>query len=96
MVDYAPAQIIDYRASDAAQERLRYLLDANRSGTLTPAERAELEEAGQLNHFIANFIGARNYAIDPTQNTLKKAKFSLPEAMSLLRSLDIELIDSES
>lgn len=47
-----PAQIIDFRASDAAQERLRYLLDANRSGTLTPAERAELEEASQLNHFI--------------------------------------------
>lgn len=47
-----PQQIIDFHASEAAQERLRYLLEANRQGILSPEERAELEEASQLNHFI--------------------------------------------
>jgi hypothetical protein len=35
-----PERIIDFHASDAAQARLRYLLDANREGTLSPEERA--------------------------------------------------------
>ena len=47
-----PQQIIAFHASDAAQQRLRYLLDANREGTLSDAERGELEEASQINHFV--------------------------------------------
>jgi hypothetical protein len=47
-----PQQIIDFHASESAQLRLRYLLDTNREGTLTDAERAELEEASQMNHFV--------------------------------------------
>jgi fluoroquinolone resistance protein len=41
----------------------------------------------------ADLSRARNYRIDAQQNTLKGAKFSLPEAMSLLYSLDITLDD---
>jgi len=41
----------------------------------------------------ADFTGATNYFIKPYLNTLKKAKFSLPEAMSLLFNLDIEITD---
>ena len=41
----------------------------------------------------ANFEGAIHYTIDVTSNTLKKTKFSLPEAMSLLYSLDIILVE---
>ena len=37
--------------------------------------------------------GARDYQIDPTQNTLKKTRFSMPEVMSLLYCLDIEIAD---
>lgn len=44
----------------------------------------------------ANFIGATNYDIAPNLNTLKKTKFSLPEAMSLLYNLDIQLVDDPS
>jgi len=47
-----PQHIIDFHASDAAQARLRYLLDANREGALSPEERAELDEASQMNHFV--------------------------------------------
>ncbi|MFH1689781.1 MAG: pentapeptide repeat-containing protein [Candidatus Eisenbacteria bacterium] len=39
----------------------------------------------------ASFDGAYNYSIDPRINTLKGAKFALPEAMSLLAGLEIEL-----
>lgn len=41
----------------------------------------------------ADFTGARNYAINAQQTTLHKTKFSLPEAVSLLRSLDIILAE---
>ena len=41
----------------------------------------------------ANFAGALNYSINPEVNKIKKAKFSLPEALSFLYSLDIVLVD---
>ena len=39
----------------------------------------------------ADFSHASNYAINPTVNRLKKAIFTLPEAMSLLAAFDIVL-----
>ncbi len=41
-----------------------------------------------------NFTGAHSYNIDATCNTLKQTRFSLPEAVSLLYSLDIILDDN--
>jgi uncharacterized protein YjbI with pentapeptide repeats len=41
----------------------------------------------------ADLTGATNYAIAPNRNVLKKTKFSLPEAVSLLYGLDIILTD---
>ena len=41
-----------------------------------------------------NFTGALSYNIDATCNTLKQTRFSLPEAISLLYSLDIILDDN--
>jgi len=43
----------------------------------------------------ADLSGARNYHIVPGQNLLKQARFSLPEALSLLYNLDIVLTDAE-
>ncbi len=40
----------------------------------------------------ADFSGARNYVIVPGENRLTGAKFSLPEAMALLHSMDIEIV----
>ena len=40
-----------------------------------------------------DFTEARNYYIDPTQNKLKKAKFSSPEVLSLLAGFEIEVDD---
>lgn len=44
----------------------------------------------------ADFTGAKNYSIAASLNTLKKTKFSLPEAMSLLYNLDIDLTEYET
>jgi uncharacterized protein YjbI with pentapeptide repeats len=41
----------------------------------------------------ADLSGARNYRIAPGQNELEGARFSLPEAMSLLYNLDIVLVE---
>ena len=38
---------------------------------------------------------ARNYQIDPGMNILKQAKFSLPEAMGLLYSMDIVIEEQD-
>jgi fluoroquinolone resistance protein len=43
----------------------------------------------------ADFSRARNYRIDPGHNTLKQARFSLPEAMALLHSMDIVIVTDE-
>lgn len=37
----------------------------------------------------ADFRGAKNYFISTESNKIKKAKFSMPEAVSLLGNLDI-------
>jgi fluoroquinolone resistance protein len=62
---------------------------------LTGADCAQSDFAGsrfqQTNLTDADFRGAVNYSIAANFNTLKKTKFSLPEAMSLLYSLDIVL-----
>ncbi len=41
----------------------------------------------------ANFQQAKEYTIDIRSNDVSKAKFSMPEAVSLLHSLDIVLED---
>jgi uncharacterized protein YjbI with pentapeptide repeats len=44
----------------------------------------------------ADLSDARNYHIAPGQNVLTKAKFSLPEATSLLYNLDIDLTEGQT
>ena len=44
----------------------------------------------------ADFSGAKNYFVVYSENTLKKTKFSMPEALSLLHGLDIVLDDPHS
>jgi len=71
---------VDFREADLAK--------TNFDGT-------DLSESLFLNTNLskADFSGAKNYAISPEKNTLKGAKFSLPEAMSLLFNLDLVLMD---
>ena len=71
---------VDFREADLSQ--------ANFAGT-------DLSDSLFLatNLTQADLSRARNYQIDLSQNVVKKAKFSLPEAMSLLYSLDIVLVE---
>lgn len=39
----------------------------------------------------ADFIDAINYSINPLENDIRKAKFSMPDAINLLHSFEIEL-----
>lgn len=47
----------------------------------------------QTNLTRANFVGATEYLINPSLNRMSQAKFSLPEALSLLYGLDIQLVE---
>lgn len=64
---------------------------------LTEADCSETDFADSrflhTNLTRANFTGATNYAIDPGLNVLTQARFSLPEAIALLRGLDIVLTE---
>lgn len=41
----------------------------------------------------ANFVGAHRYAINIQENKVRKAKFSLPDALALLDGLGVEIIE---
>jgi hypothetical protein len=47
-----PDQIIAFRPSHAVEERIHDLLEANRNGTLTTDQRAELDEFEQIEHLM--------------------------------------------
>ena len=47
-----PEQLLAFRPSPATQERLHYLLDANRRGILTADEEAELNETLAVENFM--------------------------------------------
>jgi hypothetical protein len=47
-----PEEIVAFKVSAEAQERLRTLLDKNREGTLTEIEAAELDLYEQLEHMM--------------------------------------------
>ncbi len=74
----------DAREVDFAEARLA---KADFSGTNLEGavfRNADLE--------AADFSDAANYTIDPLKTNLKNAKFSLPEAVALLKSLPIKLV----
>ena len=70
-----------------------------READLTKVDFSGTDLAGSLfgrtNLTRANLSRARNYRISPTENVLNQARFSLPEAMSLLDCLDIVLDEGE-
>ncbi|MFP3855253.1 MAG: pentapeptide repeat-containing protein [Anaerolineales bacterium] len=68
-----------------------------REANLVRAEFGETDLSGSLFQNTdltgADLSRASNYQIAADQNMLSKAKFSLPEAMSLLYGMDIELVE---
>lgn len=72
------AHDVDFRETDLRKADMTYTDFANSQFIETDLTRA-------------NFTHAINYSIDIYLNKIAKAKFALPEALSLLNSLDIEL-----
>ena len=70
-----------------------------REANLAKADFSDTDLSGS--YFIntdlseVDFRSAYNYQIDPAQNKISKAKFTLPEAMSLLYNLDI-ILDADN
>jgi fluoroquinolone resistance protein len=77
MVD-CTAKEVDFTETDLSQ------------GTFTNTD-FEMTRFFKTNLTGADFKSARNYFIDVRNNTLKDTRFSLPEAVNLLKSLDIIL-----
>ncbi len=48
----SPADVVAYKVSDRAQERLRRLLALNEAGLLSAEEQAELDEIEQIEHVV--------------------------------------------
>lgn len=71
---------VDFREADLTQADLTYT-----DFTDSLFIKTDLTEA--------NLVHAKNYKINASLNVLKKTKVSLPEAMSLLHSLDIVLVE---
>ena len=63
---------------------------------LNGADFSSVDLSGTIFHNCdlskADFSTAMHYDIDPRTNKIKKAKFSLPEAIELLRGFDITII----
>jgi fluoroquinolone resistance protein len=64
-------------------------IEADLSGADFQDSDLEKSRFFKTNLTDANFKRARNYYIDIKNNTLKKTRFSMPEAMNLLQTLDI-------
>ena len=47
-----PDELLAFRPSETAVERMRELLERNRQNALTPAEEAELDEMAELDHLV--------------------------------------------
>ena len=75
------ARDVDFREADFRRSRFT---DTDLSESLF----------GSTNLSEADFIGARDYHINPMDNTLTGAKFALPEALELLYALDIRIVDT--
>jgi len=59
-----PQEIIAFKVSAEAQERIRTLLDKNRDGRLTETETAELDLYEQLEHMMI-LLKAKAHALEP-------------------------------
>jgi hypothetical protein len=61
-----PAKILAFRPSQAARERVRYLLARNNTGDLTAAEAAELERFGELEHLMQLVKARAHLYVEPS------------------------------
>ena len=92
---YTPFALLALHLSEITFECCEVIEVDFREANLSSAnfENSDLQASlfAHTNLSNANFMDAINYQIDIRLNTLKKAKFSFPEVVTLLDSLDIEI-----
>lgn len=79
MIEACIAHDVDFREADLKRANFK----------LTDFESSQFVHT-KLN--AADFTEAFNYSIDPSQNDIRKARFSLPDAIHLLDGFDIQII----
>jgi len=78
VIEECTAHDVDFRTADLSYADFR----------LTDFEKSQFVNT---NLYAADLTEAYNYRIDPTQNNIRRAKFSLPDAIHLLDAFDIEV-----
>ena len=48
----SPEDILAFKVSDSLQQRIEALLNKNNAGTLSPAEKRELDDIGEFNRLM--------------------------------------------
>ncbi len=76
IIEECKAHDVDFREADLSDGRF----------VLTDLEKSLFLHS---NLYSADFTEAINYFIDPNENDIRKAQFSMPDAMNLLRAFDI-------
>lgn len=78
VIEACIAHDVDFREADLRRANFK----------LTDLEKSQFVHT-KLNS--ADFTEAQSYSIDPTENDIRKAKFSLPDAIHLLDGFDIQI-----
>ena len=95
LIQYCNFSDLQMKNSSFAKSKLKECHFTNT--VLTGSDFEEVDLAGTIFHNSdlskCNFSKALNYDIDPVTNNIKKAQFSLPEAVGLLRDFDIILVN---
>lgn len=78
VIEECKAHDVDFRGGDFS----------NSSFILTDFERSMFM---RTKLHSADFTDATNYNIDPNENDIRKAKFTMPDVINLLHSFDIEI-----
>jgi uncharacterized protein YjbI with pentapeptide repeats len=79
VIEACIAHDVDFREADLRRANFK----------LTDFEKSQFV---RTKLYAADFTEAHSYSIDPTQNDIRKAKFSLPDAIHLLDGFDIQII----
>lgn len=87
---FAELKLTDISFADCTLEQVDFA-DAQLPGAIFSGSQLADCTFKNTNLTKADFRGARGYYIDPTLNRLSKARFQLPEAVSLLAPFNIRL-----
>jgi fluoroquinolone resistance protein len=88
--NFSSLQLLKIRMTKCSAKEARFMETDMSDGVFTDTD-FQGSTFFKSNFSRADFRQARNYEIDIKNNTLKKARFSMPEVLSLLYGLEIEI-----